>query len=65
MHPLQALFKFTVHVEDDQCMRVLNQNISGRSLMLPLMQKKDLKSFKCAEDDIKLLTCSRYSTWKD
>jgi len=35
MHPLQASFKFTVHVKGDQCMRVINQNIKGRSLMLP------------------------------
>jgi len=34
MHPFQALFEFTVHVKDDQCMRVINQNIKGRTLML-------------------------------
>jgi len=54
MHPLQALFEFTVHVKDDQYMRVINQNIKGRSLMLPWMQKKDLISFKCAADDTTL-----------
>jgi len=34
MHPLQALFKFTVHVKDDQCMKEIKQNNKWPSLVL-------------------------------